>query len=195
KDSFNTVTLQEFPLGSPLNQANDASASGTYTLTCVPAEAPLTSAGYTLASSEYNTTTTTKTTIGASSTFLAAIAVGSQQTVNVVLTVNYLSPSTVSETQAGIYLRAALNHMLDKPDFVQSDSSLGGLAQCDDIAGPSGWGLTGAACLYPPNPLTGQNGFNPATLEAIECGPLSSVDPSFTAACTVGSYLSAYHIG
>jgi len=195
KDSFNTVTLQEFPLGSPVNQANDASASGTYTFTCIPAETPLTSAGYTIASTEYNTTTSTKTTVGATSTFLAAIAVGSQQTVNVVLTVQYLSPSTVSETQAGIYLRAALNHMLDKPDFVQSDSSLGGLAQCDDISGPSGWGLTGAACLYPPNSLTGQNGFNPAVLEATECGPISSVDPSFTAACTVGSYLSAYHIG
>src|SRR4029077_14716123 len=67
KDSFNTVTLQEFPLGSPVNQANDASSSGTYTFTCISAEAPLTSAGYTVASSEYNTTTATKTTIGATS--------------------------------------------------------------------------------------------------------------------------------
>src|SRR4029077_14508898 len=119
KDAFNTVTLQEFPLGIPVNQANDASSSGTYTFTCIPAEAPLTSAGYSIASSEYNTTTNTKTTVGASSTFLAAIAVGSQQTVNVVLTVNYLSPSTVSETQAGAYARAAIMHMKDKPDFAQ----------------------------------------------------------------------------
>src|SRR4029077_9565033 len=55
--------------------------------------------------------------------------------------------------------------------------------------------LTGSGCLYPPTVITGENGFNPAVLEQAECGPISSVDPSFTAACTVGSYLSAYHIG
>jgi len=194
KNKFNKVSIQEFPLGAPSFSTTDSSGSGTYTFACVNAESPLSSAGYTITSTEYNTTTNTVTTIGAASTHLAAIALGSQQTVNVVLTVNYLSPSTQSETQLGIYARAAVLHMLDKPDFVQSDSSLAGLAVCDDIMLPPGDRLTGSGCLQPgadPN----QHGFNPAVLEQLECGPLSSVDPTFTAACTVSNYLSANHIG
>ena len=98
---------------------------------------------------------------------------------------NWNSASTQMYTQAGIYIRQAFRHLLDKNQFILS-STLQGQAQCTDIyaARPQGFGsgfCSGVPGL-PKAPL-------PTDILKAECPTLAAQDSFFAANCNpVDSY-------
>ncbi len=104
RDPLNSLTA----VGSQTFTVSDPGATGTYT---VPGSTTCMLAGtYTISTRVYSGS--------------AKVFVGSGQVVTVKFGVNYNSPSTVKETAAGVEIRRAISHLLDKPSFVQNDFSL-----------------------------------------------------------------------
>ncbi len=127
KDPLNKV-IASGPQTFTVTDSGGSNPNGTYVLPsptgCMPATT------YTLTTSLYTGT--------------AKVSIGSGQIVTVTFGVNYNSPSTLKETQAGIEIRRALAHLLDKPSFVQGVAALQGQAACDDIFVSPALGLSGS---------------------------------------------------
>ncbi len=108
----------------------DPAASGTYN---VPSSSSCMLAGtYTISTTVYSGT--------------ANVFVGSAQIVTVTFGVDYNSPSTIQESQAGIEVRRALAHLIDKPSFVQNlGPSLAGTSpNCNDLQASLAAGFGGS---------------------------------------------------
>jgi len=131
KDSLNTVTAagpQTFTVYDSGNGgANEP--NGNYTLPGPPA--CMLTGTYAISTLAYGGT--------------ATVTVGSSQIVTVTFGVNYNSPSTVRPTQAGIELRRAMAHLLNKPQFILGPT-LKGLAACDDLLAPPSQNLAFGSC-------------------------------------------------
>jgi hypothetical protein len=129
KDSLNTVTIKG-PQTFTVSDSGGSNPTGTYNFPC--SRSQLLAGTYTISTSVYNGT--------------ATLSLGSGQIITITLGVNYNSPSTQKLTPSGIELRRALAHLLDKPNFVQFDSSLQGRDACDDVFASPAQGLGFGSC-------------------------------------------------
>ncbi len=125
KDSQNQLTA----VGPQTFTVTDLAATGTYK---VPSSTTCMLAG----------TYTVRTTVYAGT---ASVFVGSAQIVTVAFGVNYNSPSTQKLNQAGIEVRRAIAHTLDKASFIQG-SILQSRADCDDLFASPPQGLAYGSC-------------------------------------------------
>jgi hypothetical protein len=111
------------------------------------------------------------------------IFLGSATTNTAVFHSNWNSASNKQYTQAGIYLRQAIRHLLDKPQFILGQTLLG-QAQCTDIYAAQPQGFPNGYCSQ----VNRVGNKLPADVLNAECPALLSVDP--TLACNpVDAYL------
>jgi ABC-type transport system substrate-binding protein len=158
----NNMTLTQVLTGGVLSGSTTlgGSKTGSYAFPCVVAGT------YLLSTSDY---------ANCASTNIAAceVLLGSASANTAVFHSNWNSPSTQKYTQAGIYLRQAVRHLVDKPQFILGQT-LKGQAQCTDIYAARPQGFVNGYCSQVNsvgNPL-------PADILQAECPTLLSVDPT-----------------
>ena len=153
-DSLNTLTLRNQPSGSPsvtIDDSGGSSPNGVYNVPCTLA------GSYSVASSVYNSTG-------------IATAISGGTTTSGVLNVNWNSLTAFNATQARSLLGAAVAHLIDDPEFVNSIFGLTAQAPCANgvtsqgIACPTGTSTTYQGGLGTPAP-----GGPPSQIDVAEC--------------------------
>ncbi len=172
--AVNNMTLTQVLSGGVLTGSttlSGTSGTGQYSFPCVVAGA------YLLSNSAY-------ANCPGSSPAPCEVLLGSAATNNAVFHSGWNSGSTQKYTQAGIYIREAIRHLLDKPQFILGQT-LQGQAQCSDIYAAAPQGFKSGFCSIVPGFITSPL---PADVLKAECPALVSVNP--TLACNpIDAYL------
>ncbi len=165
----NNMTLTQVLSGGVLGGSTTIGGTGhhgLYSFPCVVAGT------YLLSNSAYSN-------CGSASLASCEVTISSNTNTLATFLSSWKSSSTQQYTQAGIYIRQAVRHLLDKPKFILS-TSLQGQATCTDIYAAKPQGFTTGFCANPSIPL-------PADVLKAEC-PALSIDP--TLACNpIDAYL------
>ncbi|HZY48105.1 MAG TPA: hypothetical protein VFE96_09950, partial [Candidatus Bathyarchaeia archaeon] len=137
--AVNNMTLTQVLSGGVLAGAttlSGTSGTGLYNFPCVVAGT------YLLSNSAYMNCK--------SNIVPCEVHLGSASTNTAIFYSNWNSPSTQQYTLAGIYLRQALRHLVDKPKFILGQTLLG-QAQCTDIYAARPQGFATGFCSGAPN--------------------------------------------
>jgi len=187
KDSLNSIAIANQPSGTPSIAANDqggSSPTGTYKFPCILPGTYLISGTITTG----NATTGTHLGCGLAAGCTVTIPAGSGGlggTVSATWNVVWNSPSTLTTTAAFPSIIAALAHLVNKPEFVQHDTSLNGNAACDDTFLAPAHLIQGSPCV---TPAAGQPGSPfPASVLKTECSNLS-LDSIITSCTPISAY-------
>jgi Bacterial extracellular solute-binding proteins, family 5 Middle len=161
--AVNNMTLTQVLSGGVLSGSttlSGTSGTGVYSFPCVVAGT------YLLSNSAY---------ANCASTTLASceVALGSGTTSTAIFHSGWNSGSTQKYTQAGIYLREGIRHLVDKPQFILGQTLLG-QAQCSDIYAAQPQGFPNGFCSQ----VNGVGNKLPADVLNAECSQLAPVDPT-----------------
>jgi hypothetical protein len=161
--AINSMTLTQVLSGGVQSGSitlSGTNGTGVYSFPCVVA------GNYLLSNSAY---------ANCASTLITAceIFLGSATTSTAVFHSNWNSASNKQYTQAGIYVRQSIRHLLDKPQFILGQTLLG-QAQCTDIFAAQPQGFPNGYCSQ----VNRVGNKLPADVLNAECPALLSVDPT-----------------